>query len=155
MRRLLSALLLVVGFSSVAEAQFVETRALSLEGARQMLSAAEAEARRNNWNVSISIVDAAGTQLLFQRMDGAGTMSTEIALSKARTAARMGRPTAMLQESVAAGNLAFLAIDGVMPIEGGIPVVVDGRVVAAIGVSGVTAQQDGQIAQAAVNAVTR
>jgi glc operon protein GlcG len=150
---LVAALLAVSAAPSQVQAQFIETRALSIEGARQIMAAAEAEASRNNWNVSISIVDAAGGQLMFQRLDGAGGMTPDIALGKARTAARMGRPTRMLQEALAAGNTAFLAIEGLMPLEGGLPIVVDGRVIGGVGVSGVTAPQDAQVAQAGLDAL--
>jgi glc operon protein GlcG len=149
---LLAALLLV---PSTLSAQFITSRTLSLDGARRVLAGAEAEARRNNWNVAISIVDPSGGQILFQRMDGVGPMPLEIAVGKAQTAARFRRPTRALQESLAAGNTAFLAIEGLMPLEGGIPIVVDGEIVGAIGVSGVTAQQDAQIAQAGIDALLR
>jgi glc operon protein GlcG len=158
MRRMVLMLsLLVVGavLPRAAGAQFIETRALSAEGAKQIMAAAEAEARRNNWNVSISIVDAAGGQIMFQKLDGAGGLTADIALGKARTAARMGRPTRMLQEALAAGNTAFLAIEGLMPLEGGIPIMVDGEVIGGIGVSGVTAPQDAQVAQAGLDVLPR
>jgi len=143
----------VVGVPDTGHAQYLQTRALSIDGAKQIMVAAEAEARRNNWNVSIAIVDASGGQLMFQRMDGAGGITPDVALGKARTAARMGRPTRMLQEALASGNTALLAIDGLMPLEGGIPILLDGAVIGGIGVSGVTAPQDAQIAQAGLDAL--
>ena len=152
---LMSALTALLLLPSVGTAQFIETRTLSLDGARQVMAAAEAEARQNNWNVAISIVDAAGGQILFQRLDGVGPMPLEIALGKARTAARFGRPTKAFADMLATGNMAFLAIEGVMPLEGGIPIIVEGRVVGAVGVSGVTAQQDAQVAQAGIDALLR
>ncbi len=148
---LTAVLLLTPAF---AEAQFIETRSLSLEGARQVLAGAEAEARANGWDVAISIVDPSGGPIIFQRMDGVGPIPQEIAVRKARTSARFGAPTAQL-EQMAASSPAFLSIDDLMPLEGGIPIIVDGMVVGAIGVSGVTAAQDAQIAQAGIDALLR
>lgn len=118
-----------------------------------MADAAEAEAARNQWNVAIAIVDAAGELILFHRLDGVQPVSLDIALRKARTAARFRRPTKALQDAVEAGRTVLLAIDGILPLEGGIPVVVDGQVIGAIGVSGVTSQQDAQIAQVGLAAL--
>jgi glc operon protein GlcG len=148
-------LLIVLALPSIAQAQFIESRTLSLDGARQVMAGAEAEANRNGWEVAIAIVDPSGGQILFQRMDGVGPMPLDIALGKARTAARFRRPTQMIQQMIAGGNTAFLAIEGLTPLEGGIPIVVGGDVVGAIGVSGVTAQQDAQIAQAGIDALLR
>lgn len=135
-----------------AEAQFIETRSLGLDGARQVLAGADAEARANGWNVAISIVDPAGLPIVFQRMDGVGPIPEEIAVRKARSAARFGAPTSQL-EAMAEAMPAFLTVGDLMPLEGGIPIIVDGIVVGAIGVSGVTAAQDAQIAQAGIDAL--
>jgi len=138
---------------SVAAGQLLESRSLSLESARRILVGAEAEARRNDWVVAISIVDPSGGQIIFQRMDGVNPMPLEIALGKARTAARFRRPTKTFADQIASGNPTWLAFDEVVPLEGGLPIVVNGEVVGAIGVSGVTAQQDAQIAQAGIDAL--
>ncbi len=136
-----------------ASAQLRDTKALSLEGARRIMEAAEAEARRNNWNVSIAIVDAAGDMVLFQRMDAASPMSTDIAHGKARTSARFRRPTKALEDAVAGGRVALVTVEGATLMEGGEPIVVDGQVLGAVGVSGVTSAQDAQIARAGIAAL--
>ena len=154
--RLLLLLALALGgtlLPSSAGAQLLDTKVISLEAARQMAQAAEAEARRNQWNVAIAVVDAAGELILFHRLDGVQPASLDIALQKARTAARLRRPTRALQDALEGGRTALLALDGLLPLEGGIPVVVDGQVIGAVGVSGVTSQQDAQIAQAGVGAL--
>lgn len=126
------------------------TKFITLEAAKQMAAAGEAEARKNGWNVAIAIVDASGGLIYFQRLDETQPGSIAIAQGKARTAALFKRPTKALEESVAGGKLGFLAVDGVVPIQGGVPVTVDGKVIGAVGVSGVTSAQDEQVALAAL-----
>lgn len=128
-------------------------RVLTLEAARKVASAAGAEARRNNWNVVIAIVDAGGYLVYLERMDGVQLASIEIAIRKARSAALFRRPTKTFEDQLAGGRQAVLALPGAMPFEGGLPIVADGEVIGAIGVSGVTGQQDGQIARAGVEAL--
>jgi len=129
---------------------------INLDAAKRMAAAAEAEAGRHGWgNVAIAIVDASGDLIFFQRGDNTQTASLEIAIRKARTSAGFRRPTKAMEDAVLGGRTVVLALDGVLPIEGGIPVTVDGRVIGAIGVSGVTPQQDGQIAQAGIAALGR
>jgi len=150
-----AALLAFVSFAAPAalRAQLADAKVLSLEAARNAVAAAEAEARRNSWRVSIAVVDAAGELVAFQRMDDAALTSTAIAQAKARTAARFRRPTRALDSSLTAGRTALLAFEGIMPVEGGVPIVVNGRVVGGVGVSGVTSAQDAQCAQAGAAAV--
>lgn len=150
-----SLVLLALFVSSPARAQLLQTQTLSLQAARTMAAAAEAEARENNWNVAIAIVDAAGELILFHRLDQTQPASLDIAIGKARTAARFRRPTKVLEDAVAGGRTVLLAVDDVVPLEGGLPIVVDGRVIGAVGVSGVTSQQDAQVAQAAIDALVR
>src|SRR5690606_13649494 len=109
-----------------ARAQLLEPRTVSLEAAKRMVAAAEAEARRNSWPVAISIVDAHGGQILFHRLDGTQPASLDIALGKARPAARFKPPTRALEDAVAGGREALLGVEGILPLEGGIPIVVDG-----------------------------
>lgn len=135
-------------------AQLAQQPVLTLEAARRAVAAAEAEARRNRWNVSIAVVDAHGELVAFQRMDDAAYTSAEIAQAKARSAARFRRPTRAFDSSLAAGGTRLLALPGAVPIEGGVPIAVNGRVVGAVGVSGVTSQQDAQCATAGAAAVT-
>ena len=119
---------------------------LTLEGARRISAAAEAEARREGWNVCIAVVDFYGNLLHFVRMDDTQAASNEIAIGKARTAAMFRRSSKTMEEAAAArpGMLNF----PMMPVQGGLPLVSGGKVVGGIGVSGVHSQQDEQIARA-------
>jgi glc operon protein GlcG len=121
---------------------------MTLEAATRVAAAAEAEAKRNNWNVVIAVVDDGGYLVHLRRMDGAQLGSVAVAEEKAKSAALFRRPTKAFEDAVASGRHAVLRLPGAIPIEGGIPLVAGGQVVGAIGVSGVTAAQDGQIAQA-------
>lgn len=149
-------LLLVASAAPAARAQdVVTTRVLSLEGARQVAAAAEAEAARNGWSVAIAIVDPGGALILFHRRDGTQSGSVEVAIGKARTAARFRRSTKALEDAVLGGRTSILMLGELVPVEGGLPIVVDGEMVGAIGVSGVTSQQDAQAAQAGIDALRR
>jgi glc operon protein GlcG len=124
-------------------------RTLTIEAARRVAAAAEAEARRYNWNVAIAVVDDGGHLVLFHRLDGTKLVAIDIAVRKARTAVYFQGETRLLEEEVTrGGRTALLPIDGFMPLEGGVPLVVGGQLVGAIGVSGVTGPQDAQCAQA-------
>ena len=142
-----------LGVPAVLRAQLADARVLTLEAARNALAAAEAEAGRNGWRVSVAVVDAAGELVAFHRMDDAMPTSAQIAQGKARTAARWRRPTRALDSTLTAGRTAILAFEGTIPVEGGVPIVVNGRVVGGVGVSGVTSQQDAQCARAGAAAV--
>jgi len=128
---------------------------ITLEMAKGVVAAAEAEARKNNWNVMIVVLDSGGHTVMSQRLDGTQYASIRIAAGKARTALEFKRPTKALDDTIAAGGggLRLLSVGGVTAIEGGLPIVVDGKIVGSIGVSGVTAQQDAQIARAGAEAV--
>src|SRR5687767_11225117 len=129
-----------------ASAQLATKRSLTLAAAKQIAAAAEAEAIKNKWNVVIAVVDEGGYLLYLQRMDETQLASIEIAKEKASTAARFKRPTKALEDAVAGGRNVVLNLPSVMPIEGGVPVIVDGKVIGAVGASGVTSAQDAQIA---------
>jgi uncharacterized protein GlcG (DUF336 family) len=148
------AALAVVLAPAALRAQLLDQKVLGQEGARRALAAAEAEARKNGWRVSVAVVDASGELMAFTRMDEAAITSVAVAQAKARTAARFRRPTKALDSSLTAGRTALLAFEGIMPVEGGVPIVVGGRVVGGVGVSGVTSQQDAVAAQAGAAAVT-
>ena len=128
-------------------------KVLNLAAARAAMAGAEAEAGRNGWRVVIAIVDDGGHPVLVQRLDGAGVGSVAIAIGKARTAAVFRRPTKAMEDSVNGGRFAFVAAPDVVPLEGGLPILVDGDVVGGIGVSGVTSDQDAAIAQAGIDAL--
>ena len=105
--------------------------------------------------MAVAIVDAAGDLVLFERIDGTQPASSAIACGKARTAARFRRSTKVFDDSVAAGRPQLLGLSEIVPFEGGIPLAIDGRIVGAIGVSGVTSADDGICAQAGVDALAR
>jgi glc operon protein GlcG len=127
---------------------------ISLEQAKKVMAGAEAEAKKNNWPVVISILDSGGQLVMLQRLDNAQWGSVEIAKEKARSAVALRRPTKALQDLIAQGgaNLRLLNL-GYSVLEGGIPIVVDGKIIGSVGVSGVTSQQDAQIAQAGIDAL--
>ena len=104
---------------------------ITLEAAKKMVAAGEAEARKNGWNVAITIVDASGDLILFQKLDETQPGSIAVSQGKARTSALFKRPTKAMEEMIAGGKTAFLAIDGIVPMQGGLPVVADGKVIGA------------------------
>jgi uncharacterized protein GlcG (DUF336 family) len=129
--------------------------AVRIETAKKAAAAALAEARRNNWTMAVAVVDTGGHLVYFERMDDTQAGSTTVAQDKARSAALFKRPTKAFQDTLAAGGdgLRVLAIRGAVPVEGGLPLIVDGAIAGAVGVSGGTSQQDGQCAKAAVDAI--
>jgi uncharacterized protein GlcG (DUF336 family) len=124
---------------------------INLETARKVAAAAVAEGRKNGWTVAVAIVDTAGDLVYFERMDDTQVASAKVSQDKARTAARFKRPSKAFEEALAGGRLSVLGLDGVTPLEGGLPLIVGGKVIGAVGVSGVTSQQDGVCAQAGVD----
>lgn len=126
---------------------------LTLDAAKRLAAAGEAEALRRGWTVAIAVVDPAGGLILFHCLDGTQPASQDVAVLKARTAARWKRPTKALEDAVAGGRHALLSLEGVVLLEGGVPVVVDGQVAGAVGVSGMTSAEDGVIAAAALAAL--
>jgi glc operon protein GlcG len=129
--------------------------AITLEQAKKAMAAAEAEARKNSWNVVISIIDSAARLVMLQRLDNTQYGSIDVATGKATTAVNFKRPSKALEDAIAGGGagLRVLSIQGLAPLEGGIPIVVDGKIIGGIGVSGVTSQQDAQIAKAGADAL--
>ena len=123
---------------------------ISLESARKVAAPALAEAAKNNWNVAVAIVDPSGNLVYYEKMDNTQLASAHVAVEKARTAATFKRPTKAFQDALASGgeNLRILTLPGVVAAEGGIPLVSDGKIVGAIGVSGMTSAQDNQCAKA-------
>ena len=120
---------------------------LTLEDCKKMGAACEAEARKNNWNVAIAILDDGGHLMWVERMDGATPANVEIAIGKGRTAAVTRRSSKTWEDRIAGGRLSMLGMP-VLPVQGGIPVVHEGQCVGAIGVSGVQSHEDEQIAAA-------
>ena len=126
---------------------------LTLEDCLKISAAAEKEARNNSWNVAIAILDDGGHLLHFARMDGATPANATIALEKGRTAAVSRRSSGKWEEIIKGGRTAMLKMPGILPVQGGVPIVVDGTCIGAVGVSGVQSQQDEQIAQAGIDAL--
>lgn len=128
---------------------------ITLEQAKKVMAGAEAEARKNNWGTVVVILDAGGHVVMLQRMDGAQLGSLEAARDKAWSAVAFRRPTKAFEDAVSQGgaNLRLLRLPGASPIEGGVPIMADGKVIGAVGVSGGTAPQDGQVARAGVDAL--
>ena len=143
-------------FSNLALAQVpVYGNNVNLEQAKKVMAGAEANARSQNLPMAIAIVDTSGQLVAFTRMDNTQTASTEIAQDKAKSAAMLRRTTKVLQDGLAQGgaNLRFLALRYAIPIEGGVPIAVDGKIIGAIGVSGGSSDQDGVVAAAGLAAL--
>jgi glc operon protein GlcG len=134
-------------------AQLGTKRVLTLEAAKLVATAAEEEARMNNWTMVIAIVDDGGHLIYLERMDGTQIASVIVAQDKAASAIRFKRPTKALEEAVAGGRIVVMKLAGAIPVEGGVPIVVDGQYIGAIGVSGGTSPQDGQVAAAGLTAL--
>jgi glc operon protein GlcG len=130
---------------------------VSLDNAKKAAGAAAAEARKNGWFMGIAVVDPSGDLIYFERMDNTQVGSVRIALRKAETAARFKRPSKVFQDLLAKGDsfTYLLGLEGAMPVQGGLPIVMDGKIVGAIGVSGATGDQDSQCAQAGLEALKK
>jgi glc operon protein GlcG len=126
---------------------------INLETAKKIAAGAAAEAKKNNFTMVIVVVDSAGLLTYLERIDGTQIASIDAAIGKARSANNFKRPTKAFEDAVAGGRNAVLGLPGALPIEGGIPLLVDGKIIGAIGVSGGSAAQDGQIAAAGVAAL--
>jgi glc operon protein GlcG len=136
-----------------AQAQMLDKKVLTLEAAMKIAAAADAEAAKNNWNVSIAIVDDGGHLVLLHKRDNTQYGSIDISIQKAQTAAGFKRATKVFEDAIAGGRTAILGIEQVLPLEGGVPLVFNGQIVGAIGVSGVTSQQDGVVAKAGADSL--
>jgi glc operon protein GlcG len=138
-----------------ALAQLAEKKALTLAAARKMVDAAVAEAQRNNWAGVIAVVDDGGWPILIERMDNAALVAgVELAPGKARTAALFKRPSQALEDAINNGRIAATTARGFVLMKGALPIIVDGQVIGAIGVSADTPDHDVQIAQAGLAALT-
>lgn len=147
------ALLSIAALSTPARAQLPNPygQGISVEVARKLAATAIAEGKKNGWTVAVAIVDTAGDLVYFERMDNTQSASVIVCQEKARTAARFKRPTKAFEDALSGGRQAILSLPGVTPLEGGIPLVIEGKIVGAIGVSGATSPQDGVCAQAAAD----
>jgi uncharacterized protein GlcG (DUF336 family) len=130
-------------------------QAINLETAKKVGAAAAAEAKKNSWNVAIAIVDNHGFLVYYEMADDTQTASANVAIEKARTSAMYRRTSKELEDNIAAGRVAVLGLPGATPIEGGLPLVVGGKMIGAIGVSGVSSAQDGIVAKAGTEALAK
>ena len=147
---------LIVSASFAASAQVPQYgTSINLEQAKKAVAAAQAEARKNGWPVAIAVVDNAGQLVAYERMDNTQTSSVQIAQDKAISAAMFRRSTKVFQDAVAGGGagVRILGLRGASPIEGGLPMMLDGKIIGGIGVSGVNSDQDAVAAKAGVDAV--
>jgi len=121
---------------------------IAIDAAKKVAAAAQAEARKNSWFMAIAVVDPAGTLVYYEKADNTQIGSATVALEKARSAALFKRPTKLFQDAVAGGGagLRILRLEGAVPVEGGVPIVVDGKLIGAIGVSGDLSEHDAQCA---------
>jgi uncharacterized protein GlcG (DUF336 family) len=154
---LVSVALGVLAAAGVAEAQGPPPAygpAITLEVAKKAVAAAEAEAKKNNWPVAIVVLDSSGHIVLLQRLDNTQFGSVEVARQKAYSAVAFRRPTKVFQDGLAGGGagLRLLGLEGASVVEGGLPIMADGKVIGSIGVSGVTGEQDSLVAKAGADA---
>jgi glc operon protein GlcG len=140
------AIVTLLAAPMLASAQLVDKKALTLEAAKRIAAAAEAEARKNSWTMVIAIVDEGGHLMYLERIDETQTGSIRIAVEKARSAVAFKRPTKVWEDALAGGRQAILGVHGAVPIEGGVPLMAGNKVIGAIGVAGGSTAQDGQVA---------
>jgi glc operon protein GlcG len=161
-KTLLASMLAIVIATAIAGAQQAPTppptipygAPIGLEAAKKVMAAAEAEAVKNNWGMAIAILDSTGHMVMLHRLDNTQYGSIGVAEDKARSALYFRRPSKVFEDGVAQGGIGMriLALRGASPVEGGIPIVADGKIIGAIGVSGATSAQDGQVAKAGADA---
>lgn len=123
---------------------------ISVEAAKKAAAAALAEAVKNHWTMAVAVVDPSGTLVYYEKMDNTQTGSAQVSIDKARSAALYKRPTKALQDALASGGagIRVMALAAAVPVEGGVPIISDGKIIGAIGVSGDTSDHDGMCAQA-------
>jgi glc operon protein GlcG len=128
---------------------------VTVDAAKKAAAAALAEARKNNWLMAIAVVDPSGTLVYYEKMDNVQNGSAKVAINKARSAALYKRPTKLMQDSLASGaaGLRVFALEGAVPAEGGVPLIVDGKIIGAIGLSGDLGEHDSQCAAAGAAAL--
>jgi len=149
------AVLAGVLIAGAASGELLTKKSLSLEDAKKAVAGAAEESRKNNWKMTIAVVDDGGHLIFLERLDGGQVGSIDVAIGKARTAVAFRRPTKALEDAVNAGNNAILTFPNTLPREGGLPFIVDGMVVGGIGVSGAKSSEDSQVAKAGVDAFSK
>jgi glc operon protein GlcG len=168
MSRMLALACALVAFAMVAGPALAQQQAatpsaatppygppITLDQAKRVMAAAELEAAKNSWQVAITILDSGGNLVMFHKIDNTQLASIGAAEGKASTAIRFKRPSKALDDAIAAGGagLRLLAVKDITPLEGGIPILVDGKIIGAIGVSGALSSQDAQVAKAGADAL--
>jgi glc operon protein GlcG len=130
---------------------------VSLETAKKAAAAALAETRKNNWNMAVAVVDPGGNLVYYEKMDNTQLGSAKVSVNKARSAALFKRPTKAFQDALAGGGagLRVLGLEGAVPVEGGVPLIVDGKIIGGIGLSGDTSEHDAQCAKAGADALLK
>jgi len=149
--KVVGTLLALAAFS--AQAQLLERKALTLAEARKAVAAGVEEAKKNNWAVVVAVVDDAGVIISVDRLDYVARPSADIAVGKARTAALFRRPSGVMEESIVKGRTALLSAGDYVFLQGGVPIVVNGETIGAVGVSGAKPPEDEQVAKAGAAAV--
>ena len=152
---ILSILLALTLGAGAGTAQLADKKALTLEAAKQIAAAAEKEAAGSKLTMVIAILDDGGNLIYLERMNETQIGSIEVAQQKARSAVAFKRPTKAFEDAVVGGRNAILKLPGAMPVEGGLPLTVDGKIIGAIGCSGGTSQQDGVVAKAGADALAK
>jgi len=167
MSRMLALACALAAFTLAAGAAFVPTlaqsatppygSAITLDDAKRAMAAAELEAGKNSWQVAITIIDSGGNLVMFHKFDNTQLASIGASEGKARTALTFKRPSKALDDAIAAGGagLRLLAVKDITPLEGGLPIIIDGKIIGAIGVSGALSSQDAQIAKAGADALAK
>ena len=155
LRAALAATAVVLSFGVSAQTPPPYGESIGIDAAKKAAAAAIAESKKNTWVMAVSIVDTGGHLVYFERQDGTQTGSTWVATDKAKSAVAFRRPTKVFEDAVAGGGagLRILGLSGAVPVEGGVPIIANGKVIGAIGASGGTAQQDGVVAAAGINAL--
>ena len=149
-----SVIALALAAAAASGAQLADKKTVTLEVAKQMAAAAEKEASSNKWTMVVAVVDDGGNLIYLERMDETQIGSIQVAQEKARTALAFKRPTKALEDAVAGGRNAILKLPA-MPVEGGLPITVDGKIIGAMGCSGGTSPQDGVVCKAGIDALPK
>ena len=149
------SVLLVFLFAGTAWPESLQKKSISLEDAKKAAAAAAMEAKKNKWNMAIAIVDDGGLLVYFERIDETQIGSIDVAIGKAHTAVAYKRPTKALEDVLNSGQPAILSFPNTLPREGGLPILLDGKVIGGIGVSGGKSSEDAQVAKAGVDALNK
>ncbi|MBI2902319.1 MAG: heme-binding protein [Candidatus Methylomirabilis oxyfera] len=149
----IAAALVLAAFASTAHAQLVDKKVLTLQAAKKIAAAAEADAKKKNARVVIAIVHDGGNLILLERLDDTQVASVNVGIGKARTAAIFRRSSKEFEDQIRTGRIAALALPGATPLQGGVPIIFEGQVIGAIGVSGETPSQDEEIAKVGASVV--